>query len=165
MSQFPRACLDSWPTSFFLGKQTLRTLHENSNKLPQNSCKPRMSQDFNRRPRSIRMAEGYALSRRGEVLTTVILIWFLRAPAAPAMRPAGKTVTPPSIHTSGSADHARAVRPGPRTAHVFCDSLGAVHFETPQFQIRKALGSLTQREADIIALLQSNCRLGIQVFF
>lgn len=87
------------------------------------------------------MSEGYALSRR-EVLTAVILIWFW-VPAAPAMGPAWKMVTLPSIHLSGSADHARAVWPGPSTDHVLC------HF-------RKALGSLTQREADI-AKLQSTC--------
>lgn len=120
VSQFPRACLDSGPISFLLVKQSLRRLHENSNGLPQNSCKLRMSQDFKRTPHSIKMSKLCAPSRRGEVLTAVILIWFLRASAAPAMGPAGQTVTPPGIHLSGSADNAQAAWPGPRTDHVFC---------------------------------------------
>lgn len=64
VSQFPRACPDSGPSSFLLAKQTLRRPHEKSNRLPQNSCKLRMSQDFNRRPQSIRTLVGSITERR-----------------------------------------------------------------------------------------------------
>lgn len=114
VSQLPRACPDSGPSSFLLAKQTLRRPHEKSNRLPQNSCKLRMSQDFNRRPQSIRTLVGSITERR------VLATDFNLVSAAPAMRPAGKTLTPPRTHQSGSADHGWAVWPDPRTDHVCC---------------------------------------------
>lgn len=62
---------------------------------------------------------------------------------APAVGPAGKTVTLQSICFSLRRSCMSCMWPGPSTAHMFCHSLWALHFESLPFQIMKALGSLT----------------------
>lgn len=141
MSQFQRALFDSLPGSFLLDKQALKRFHKDStgfHNTPSSSDCPRSLTGLNYE------LGGTHCSKKRESADNCdlnLVSQHFSCPCHGGSKEGSDSSKHLCIWLSRSCTGCE--QPGPRTAHEFCHSFGAVHFENPQFQVMKALGSQT----------------------